>query len=670
MKFTVPLALLATLACLCGQLSATEIPPIKRLLPPEGLEIPADVRERLETRLATTKKRMEAMQHLEPLLPDVEIFTKAVELALLHREFYVPKDFAKADWALDQANERLDGLSKGQTPWIKTTGLVVRGYRSIIDGSAQPYGLVIPKDHDFDKPCPLYVWLHGRGDKNTDLHFLQERATKIGQIAPSGAIVLHPFGRHCVGYKNAGEFDVIEAIGSVRKRDQHKVDRNVLVGFSMGGAGAWHLGAHYPWIWRAVSPGAGFAETARYQRLTPDKYPPSYEQKLWGQYDVPNYVRNLFNVEVVAYSGELDKQIQAARVMEEAYSAEGRKLTHLIGPGVEHKYEPKTLESLLGQLADAAAVEPDRPLKKIHLQTQTLRYSQLGWIAILQLEEHWKDSRVDAEIVSEKDYRIATKNIAKLALDSRINLNSCRITIDGTTVPMASKIPVVLAKKDGKWEWDRSRWKWGEDVVDAKQLSKRPGFTGPIDDAFSGYDLERSFLVVVPSGKSKNPAFQAWQDFELAHFLARWRALMRGEARVKLDTELTPSDWNGHQNLIVWGDPDSNAVLSKMMADLPVSFSDGAWKLGSTEFDGNRYVPVMIFPRKNAKSEFRSYVVLNSGLTFREGHDRTNSLQNPKLPDWAIIDMTQPPDAFAPGRIHDAGFFDEEWKLKGPVKGP
>jgi hypothetical protein len=58
------------------------------------------------------------------------------------------------------------------------------------------------------------------------------------------------------------------------------------------------------------------------------------------------------------------------------------------------------------------------------------------------------------------------------------------------------------------------------------------------------------------------------------------------------------------------------------------------------------------------------YVVLNSGITFRENHDRTNSLQNPKLPDWAIIDLTQPPDGNAPGRIADADFFDEQWMPK------
>ena len=78
---------------------------------------------------------------------------------------------------------------------------------------------------------------------------------------------------------------------------------------------------HYADRWTALSPGAGFAETARYNRLTPDKFPPWYEQQLWGAYDVPGYVRNLFNPAVVAYSGEKDKQIQAARVMEEAFQS-------------------------------------------------------------------------------------------------------------------------------------------------------------------------------------------------------------------------------------------------------------------------------------------------------------------------------------------------------------
>src|SRR5205823_13978787 len=105
--------------------------------------------------------------------------------------------------------------------------------------------------------------------------------------------------------------------------------------------------------------GAGFVDTARYQRLTPDRYPEWYVQKLWGLYDVPDYVRNLFNTNVIAYSGELDPQRQAAVIMEDAFKAEGQSLAHWIGPGVAHQYEPQTLKDLIGRLQ--AIVETTDP---------------------------------------------------------------------------------------------------------------------------------------------------------------------------------------------------------------------------------------------------------------------------------------------------------------------
>jgi hypothetical protein len=68
----------------------------------------------------------------------------------------------------------------------------------------------------------------------------------------------------------------------------------------------------------------------------------------------------------------------------------------------------------------------------------------------------------------------------------------------------------------------------------------------------------------------------------------------------------------------------------------------------------------MVYPSPWASNR---YILINSGPTFREAHDRTNSLQNPKLPDWAVIDISIPPSDSAPGRIVDAGFFDESWRV-------
>jgi dienelactone hydrolase len=669
-----------------AQLPMTEIPPIKRVLPPEGIEIPSEVRARLDQRVleVRTRNKSNQLSFSKFRSADVEVFAKAVEFAVRHREFYSPKDFDKAEWALDEANKRLDALDKGDKPWEKQRGLVVRGYRTRLDESVQPYGLVIPADHDFQKPCPLYVWLHGRGDKQTDLHFLYERATKRGQIAPPDAIVLHPFGRHCVGFKHAGEVDVLEAI--YRATVEYKIDEQqvVLIGFSMGGAGAWHIGAHHAHAFAAVAPGAGFAETARYQNLTPDRYPPEYEQKLWGMYDAPNYVRNLFNTEVIAYSGELDKQIQAARVMEEAYKAEGRELTHLIGPGVEHKYEPQTLENLQLRLRRIlATTDPDewQYPDEVDLQTRTLQYAQQKWITAEGLDEHWQDSRIHG-LRTGDTVALTTKNVNRLSLKFPGRWKLAEVTIDGQAIGAPPELgqpfqshggqviyrPVMAAKADGKWKWVTYREPWERDPEHPTALRKVRNLQGPIDYAYMG-----RFLVVEASPAGRD--FRQWCEFEIAHFRDRWRALMRGEPQFKRPSEVTISDLDSYGTIVLWGDPESNSVMDWLLKDTPLKFDRdagrrGQWQFGGQSYEADSYVPALVYPRRHPNGDVKGYLVLNSGLTFREGHDHTNSLQNPKLPDWAIIDITQPPDAFAPGRIHDAGFFDENWQLRGLPKGP
>ena len=56
-------------------------------------------------------------------------------------------------------------------------------------------------------------------------------------------------------------------------------------------------------------------------------------------------------------------------------------------------------------------------------------------------------------------------------------------------------------------------------------------------------------------------------------------------------------------------------------------------------------------------------MVLNSGFTFREYDYLSNARQVPKLPDYAVVDLNEPISPKAPGKIVDAGFFNERWEL-------
>ncbi|MAS97114.1 MAG: hypothetical protein CMO55_28315 [Verrucomicrobiales bacterium] len=635
---------------------AEEIPEIPRRLPPtNGIVWNEADRAALEKRSSKLSEQVWTIDYRE-YSADVGVLTKAVEFALDHNEFYSEKEIPVATELLDIAEQRIKELEKGEAlpSWLEQRGLVIRGYRSNIDDSYQPYGLEIPETLDLSKPVPLLVWLHGRGDKITDMHFLQRCRTKSQAMGgfvkdQQEAIILHPFGRQCVGWKHAGEIDIFEAIDAIAKDYPIDPDRIVLAGFSMGGAGAWHVGAHYRDRFCAVHAGAGFAETKEYNRLTPEKYGPDYVQTLWQVYDVPNYIRNFLNGPVLAYSGSDDKQKQAADLVERELKKVGYDLRHVVGEGMGHKYNEESVKEIWAWLEKAWETGRPKLPDTVQWQTPTLRYPGYDWLQLQGLEEHWKTAMAKATWDRDgKTLSLDLQNVSSVKLNPgpSVSLVGQTIRIGGSTLsvddPKFRVEACSIVRQNGKWDW-------GEPELSRK----RPGIQGPIDDAFMS-----RFVVVPPDSDPVNPTFARWVDFELRHFRSRWKGLMRGEMIEHHADELDSGDI-ADANLILWGGPDSNKMIKEIADKLPVSWEGETFTFRGKTWKTGEHVPVLIFP--NPLNPGR-YVVINSGLTFREGHDSTNSQQNPKLPDWAIVGLDQLPDANGPGRIVEAGFFNEEWR--------
>jgi Prolyl oligopeptidase family len=647
------------------------IPDNVRKVPPPGIKLSDQDRKELAEEL---KKLQYALAVLEekikpearPYLPDVEIYEKAVRYALEYDEFFNVKEVAIAKSQLKTGLERADALLKGQHPWTRQTGQVIRGYRSKIDGSVQPYGLCIPKDYDFQKPIRLDFWCHGRGETLSEVNFIQS-CQNPPQFATDKAIVLSLYGRYCCANKLAGEVDCFEALEHAKK--DYKIDENRLVmrGFSMGGAAAWHFAAHYPSMWCAAAPGAGFSETPDFLKVFQNEDVskiPAWEKKLWHMYDCTDFALNFYNLPTVAYSGEIDNQKQAADIMEKAMKKEGLDLVHIIGPKTGHSYEKGAKAEVIKQI-DAIADKGRNPVpEKIKFVTYTLRYNRCYWVMITGLEEHWQRAEVEAETADRDRIILKTKNVNRLLLDM-MNVKApfdpgrqIRLEIDGqaigkeNTVTLKGNFRASLVKEDGKWSVIFPN-------VD-KELSvrKSPGLKGPIDDAFLD-----SFIMVRPTGKPNDLKSNEWVEAEMNHAIKHWRQQFRGDAPVKDDRKVTEDDIKNN-NLILWGESSSNSVIAKIYDKLPVTWKDGKLVTGSQSFDMATHMPILIYPNPlNPKK----YVVLNSGFTFREYDYLNNARQIPKLPDWAIVDITTPPNSRYPGKIVAADFFDEQWKVK-PAK--
>ena len=587
-------------------------------------------------------------------LPDVRIFYNAIRYGLDHDMFYKSGDVALAKDLLKRGFVRAGNLKEGKHPWTTATGLVVRGYVSKIDGSVQPYGLVMPEGFSprVHKRWRLDIWLHGRNNQLSEIRFLADRLKNRGQFTPKDTIILHPYGRFCNAFKFAGEVDVLEALAHMKQQYSIDNERVAMRGFSMGGAGAWHLGAHHAGEWAAVAPGAGFVDTAIYQNIFKKEPKPTWwEQKLWRWYDVPPVAGNFLNTTTIAYSGELDKQKQAADLMAAAFQHEGMTLPHLIGPKTGHKYEPKLKLELSRRVDTAVNRGRKANARKVRLVTHTLRHNRMKWVSVHGLGQHWKPARVVAENIVGFKFAVKTSNVTALMLSKlkvpKQGTTEYTVMIDGQVLKTKTDRfkPILLRKFGGKW-----------DVVPSlamNSLVKLPGLQGPIDDAF----LDR-FLFVIPTGKPMNATLGQWVEREMNEANLQWRRQFRGKAPVMKDVHLTRNDLR--QNLILWGDPSSNSFIKKIAGHLPIVWTKKGIQLKNETWPADKFVPVLIYPNP---FDLRHYVVLNSGFTFSEFGHMSNSMQNAKLPDYAVLDMRVPMAERIPQGVAHAGFFGERWEL-------
>src|SRR5262245_52281308 len=156
-KFLAVSALVA-LACALGvPTSRAELP--AGLSADDAKQIERDVRE-LGDRLAAMRKKSLSPER-EDLVADAEIFLKGIIWAMKYETKLGPNDIALIKKAIERCAERIDALALGKAPWAERKGKLVRGYVSGVDGSVQPFGLIIAANYDPTKPTRLDVVLHG-----------------------------------------------------------------------------------------------------------------------------------------------------------------------------------------------------------------------------------------------------------------------------------------------------------------------------------------------------------------------------------------------------------------------------------------------------------------------------------------------------------------------------
>ena len=171
-------------------------------------------------------------------------------------------------------------------------------------------------------------------------------------------------------------------------------------------------------------------------------------------------------------------------------------------------------------------------------------------------------------------------------------------------------------------------------------LHKRHGLQGPIDDAFLD-----SFIFVSPTGTPLAPEVAKWVASEEKRAIAEWRRQFRGDAQVRDDKDITDADI-ANSNLDPLGRPGQQSRAGAHRGP------------PAREMDRRGIVPARALRRRHARAdpdlpqsaEPEKIRGAEQRLHLPRCRLCSNARQTPKLPDYAIVDITVPPTPASPAK--------------------
>jgi phospholipase/carboxylesterase len=180
-----------------------------------------------------------------------------------------PKEYTPDDW--DTTVRNIVGLDLSLASQLMSakfrsvSGVHGLGEAFVRSSNAkmQPVAVYVPTSYVPGHPTPLVVFLHGRGQSETELlgqTFVLALADRIG------AIVVAPYGRGHYDFAGS-ESDVYDAYDAAVSAFTIDPRRRYLAGYSMGAFSAFNIAPMHPDDWSAVMCISGGLLDTRAQRL-------------------------------------------------------------------------------------------------------------------------------------------------------------------------------------------------------------------------------------------------------------------------------------------------------------------------------------------------------------------------------------------------------------------
>jgi len=540
-----------------------------------------------------------------------------------------------------------------------------RTFLSSIDGSLQYYGVRQGQAEPGRKPA-MFLSVHGAGVK------------ALGQAASyqnkDWGHVIAPTNRREFGFswEDWGRLDAMEAFAHAEAAYGTDPMRTYLTGHSMGGHGAWHLGATYPDRWAAISPMAGWRSFFTYvRRPSEGEDEPSPVEAILNRSMNPSRTSEMMcNYKqhgVFIEHGDEDNTVpvREARAMREQLAKFHPSLGYHEEPGGGHWYgvdhqrafeffrnhEKTDIRDVSDFEFRIASPGISSSCRFVTLYQQEKPFEFCGVRAEQTIRS--RRQRRNDEDISERKMQITTENLVCFRVDlvHCKHLSQFELSVDDQAIddlPWPKQDHVWLRKVNGEWF-----------VVDepSNSLQKNPSRYGGFKDAFN-----HRFVLVYSTGgdESENSWCYNKARFDAETFYYRGNSA----PDVIPDSQFSLEKF-ADRSVILYGNASTNKSWSLLMDDCPVRVERDSLQVGDRTFQGDDLGLYMVRPRRD--SEVASVgVIAGTGL---KGMAAVNPnryfIAGPGFPDLMIVK----PDVFSSGvrGVLAAGYFANDWSIGNDI---
>ncbi|RMF77269.1 MAG: alpha/beta hydrolase, partial [Planctomycetota bacterium] len=555
-----------------------------------------------------------------------------------------------------------------------------RTFISAIDGSVQYYAARAPQPpRPTDRAPALFLSLHGAAVEATN---------QAASYAPKawGALVA-PTNRRAFGFdwEDWGRLDALEVLEHARREFAIDPSRVYLTGHSMGGHGAWSLGALFPSRFAAIGPSAGWISFDSYARRggawTGDPHFADLLRRAAAASDTLAHLGNYRQQGVYILHGDDDDNVpvEQARRMRDRLDEFHRDVEYYEQRGAGHWWDNDPEEGAacvdftpMFQFFARHAIPDDLAMRQIDFTTVNPAISS---------DSHWLRIESQHEALLPSRARIQVDPVRRVFFGTTINVE--RLRLDASILAPGKPFSVEL---DGQTpllvEWDSlhaaSPAAGGDDAaprraVYLRQLRKDGMWetAGPLDPTHKGphrggpfkqvFDRRMVYVYGTQGSAEENAWAQAKARYDAETFYYRGN----GAVDVVADTAFEAARY-ADRNVVLYGNKDTNAAWNALLGRSPVYVGRGIVVCGEHVYKRDDLAVMFVRPRPDSATALVG-VVGGTGPVGMRLTDRLDYfVSGVHYPDVVVFDPSrlavEPDDAS--GGVRLVGFFGNDWAVE------